>query len=385
MADLSLLLDQTSRTFALAIPLLPEPLRQQVTVAYLLFRTADSLEDATLWSRDARVQALQSLEQVLCEPDLNRATKLAREWLEHPPLVHAGYLALLQEFPGLLRANNQLSQAACETITSHTLRTVAGMIEFARRNERSDRLRLNTLSELHAYCYAVAGIVGEMLTELFLLECPTLARVADELRGRAVRFGEGLQLVNILKDAKADVREKRFLLPPDVPLEVVLEIAREDLLSSQEYIDALRVGNAPDGVIRFTALPVLLAGATLTGVEVRGSGAKISRAEVARIVEPLDLLVRGNQRRVADDARIDRRLDLAVGEHLAFDRRIVMDERDAQAVVELRPHHRDGGGNLRAPRGDGSLHFLLGLAKFIHVVNTSRQQQFGSDICVVER
>lgn len=152
MTDLSLLLDQTSRTFALAIPLLPEPLRQQVTVAYLLFRTADTLEDATLWSKDARVQALRSLEQVLRGPDVSHATSLAREWLEHPPLEHAGYLSLLQEFPGLLRANNELTEGARETINSHTLRTVAGMIEFARQNDRSDRLRLNTLSELRDYC-----------------------------------------------------------------------------------------------------------------------------------------------------------------------------------------------------------------------------------------
>ena len=38
------LLVETSRTFALAIPLLPEPTRRTVSVAYLLFRAADTLE-----------------------------------------------------------------------------------------------------------------------------------------------------------------------------------------------------------------------------------------------------------------------------------------------------------------------------------------------------
>ena len=42
------LLEKTSRTFALTVPLLPEPTRCEVTVAYLLFRVADTLEDATL-------------------------------------------------------------------------------------------------------------------------------------------------------------------------------------------------------------------------------------------------------------------------------------------------------------------------------------------------
>ncbi len=42
-ADLDTLLAETSRTFALAIPLLPEPTRHEVGVAYLLFRVADTL------------------------------------------------------------------------------------------------------------------------------------------------------------------------------------------------------------------------------------------------------------------------------------------------------------------------------------------------------
>ena len=41
-ADIDRLLVRTSRTFALAIPLLPEPLRREVGVAYLLFRIADT-------------------------------------------------------------------------------------------------------------------------------------------------------------------------------------------------------------------------------------------------------------------------------------------------------------------------------------------------------
>src|SRR5580658_3414801 len=51
MADVDRLLLHTSRTFALAIPQLPEPLRREVGVAYLLFRIADTFEDATRWPR----------------------------------------------------------------------------------------------------------------------------------------------------------------------------------------------------------------------------------------------------------------------------------------------------------------------------------------------
>src|SRR4051812_37988052 len=49
-ADIDRLLLRTSRTFALAIPELPEPLRREVGVAYLLFRIADTFEDANRWA-----------------------------------------------------------------------------------------------------------------------------------------------------------------------------------------------------------------------------------------------------------------------------------------------------------------------------------------------
>ena len=53
------LLVKTSRTFALAIPLLPEPTRREVTVAYLLFRIADTFEDASVeWDKPAQKRAL---------------------------------------------------------------------------------------------------------------------------------------------------------------------------------------------------------------------------------------------------------------------------------------------------------------------------------------
>ncbi len=53
------LLLKTSRTFALSIPLLPEPTRREVGIAYLLFRVADTLEDATLWTARRQVEQLE--------------------------------------------------------------------------------------------------------------------------------------------------------------------------------------------------------------------------------------------------------------------------------------------------------------------------------------
>lgn len=60
------LLVKTSRTFALAIPLLPEPTAHEVTVAYLLFRIADTFEDASvLWEKPQQQKALGELVELM--------------------------------------------------------------------------------------------------------------------------------------------------------------------------------------------------------------------------------------------------------------------------------------------------------------------------------
>jgi len=102
-AGLSLdgLLEKTSRTFALSIPLLPEPERLEVGVAYLLFRIADTFEDGALWPPERRQQALADFERMLVEP--SEASRLAREWVSSPPIAHEGYVELLEATPEVLR------------------------------------------------------------------------------------------------------------------------------------------------------------------------------------------------------------------------------------------------------------------------------------------
>ena len=57
MTDVNDLLQKTSRTFALTIPYLPPPTREEVGLAYLLFRIIDTFEDATRWSPEQRIAA----------------------------------------------------------------------------------------------------------------------------------------------------------------------------------------------------------------------------------------------------------------------------------------------------------------------------------------
>ncbi len=281
------LLEKTSRTFALSIPVLPEPTRREVTVAYLLFRIADTLEDATAWTAPRQIGELDALAEVLRNPTPDGAGVLAQRWVAEPPLEHEGYLELLRETPAVIEAFCDLSPPARGSVARHTIRTIERMASFVSRKQDGNELRLETTEDVRDYCYAVAGIVGEMLTELFLLDRDSLVPVAGHLRDRAATFGEALQLVNILKDSATDATEGRSFLPRQVDRAEFFALARRDLNVAGEYVRALQRAGAPRGVVEFCALPVLLAWSTLDRVERKGPGAKLSRLEVRRLVKRL--------------------------------------------------------------------------------------------------
>lgn len=292
MANLDDLLEKTSRTFALAIPLLPEPTRREVSVAYLLFRIADTFEDAERWTPAVRRKALAEFGDLLVAPDAEAASRLAREWTSLPPCAQAGYLELLQETPAVLEDFLALSSPARDLVRAHVRRSAEGMSAFVSRMTPDGDLRLADLAELRAYCYAVAGIVGEMLTELFLLGRDVLRSIAPFLRDRAASFGEGLQLVNILKDSATDLRQGRRYLPLSADRGEVFALARGDLRAAEEYVLGLQRQHAPRGLVGFTALPVELAWASLVRIEKFGPGSKVTRPEVfliaRRVARALD-------------------------------------------------------------------------------------------------
>lgn len=257
--EIAALLEKTSRTFALTIPLLEEPLRRRVGLAYLLFRIADTLEDADLWDRDQRLSALRSFGQWLGGG--------RGEWRHaSPPTKDAACLELLD------RADAVLAEVP-DTERGHVKRTAHGMAEFVARQDEGGSIQLADLADLRAYCYVVAGIVGELLTELF--------GAAPVLWEEAKLFGEGLQLVNILKDAPSDAKQGRVYLPASVPRADVVRLAREDLVVAERYAKELRERGAKAGTIAFCTLPRMLAVATLDRLD--EGKPKLTREEVAVI------------------------------------------------------------------------------------------------------
>ena len=316
-ADLDQLLEGSSRTFALTIPLLPEPTRREVTVAYLLFRLADTLEDGEAWSRLQRARGLRALEALLVRAqaggEAGATAALAasvggftEELRRDPPTSHPGYRALNEAAPEVFAELDGLAPGAREVVLRHLLVTTRGMAEGLEQDDGAAEgrgLRLRSLGQLRRYCYLVAGVVGEMLTELFLLDAPidpkgesALAAVAVTLRAHARAFGEGLQLTNILKDQGDDAREERHFVPEAVERRSLFALARQDLEGATRYVGALLAARAPEGLVAFTALPVRLALDTLAAVEARGAGAKVTREQLAQAMEEVAGMLRGERR-----------------------------------------------------------------------------------------
>jgi phytoene synthase len=68
--------------------------------------------------------------------------------------------------------------------------------------------RYETFEELYPYCYRVASTVGLMSIEIFGYSKP-------EAKQYAINLGIALQLTNILRDLKVDLRSGRFYLPQE--------------------------------------------------------------------------------------------------------------------------------------------------------------------------
>ena len=206
------ILQEVSRTFALTIPQLPSGLRDVVGNAYLLCRIADTIEDEPTLLADEKREFSERFIQVVAgeEPPAPFAERLA------PRLSDSMLLAerqLVANTPRVLRLTQGFSERQRAALVRCVRIMSCGMAEF----QQSPGLKgLDDLPHLDRYCYHVAGVVGEMLTELFCDYSAEIDRQRDKLLQLAVSFGQGLQMTNILKDIWDDRARGACWLPRDV-------------------------------------------------------------------------------------------------------------------------------------------------------------------------
>ena len=206
------ILQGVSRTFALTIPQLPDPLCDVVGNAYLLCRIADTIEDEPALSVAQKQVFSERFIEIVGGRE--RAEDFAREL--RPLLSDAmpeSEHDLIANTARVVRVTHRFRPAQRDALERCVSIMSRGMAEF-QRNATIDGL--DDLGHLDRYCYHVAGVVGEMLTELFCDYSTEIGERRSELLGLSVSFGQGLQMTNILKDVWDDRRRGACWLPRDV-------------------------------------------------------------------------------------------------------------------------------------------------------------------------
>jgi farnesyl-diphosphate farnesyltransferase len=206
------ILPHVSRTFALTIPQLPPPLRTAVTSAYLLCRIADTIEDEPALSAAETLAFLQRFKAAVAgtaEPALV-ARDLGRRLSQRTLPAERDLVSNMDRVIRLTRALDEAPRAAIQRCIDLMC---SGMPQF--QHNASVRGLART-SDLDAYCYFVAGVVGEMLTELFCGHSAEIARHRASLQDLAASFAQGLQMTNILKDVWEDRSRGACWLPQEV-------------------------------------------------------------------------------------------------------------------------------------------------------------------------
>ncbi len=227
------ILEGVSRTFALTIPCLPENLRVPVANAYLLCRIADTIEDDTVLDTDSKrrygawfVRVVKGL-----EPAAGFADDLSP--ILGPETLKAER-ELIQRTADVIRVTHSLASSQRRAMT----RCVALMSQGMHRFQNSAGPQgLENMRQMDEYCYFVAGVVGEMLTELFSDHARDIAARRARMLELAPSFGQGLQMTNILKDIFEDHKRGICWLPRsefDLGPESRRFVGKFDLIDSVE-------------------------------------------------------------------------------------------------------------------------------------------------------
>lgn len=213
------LLQGVSRSFFLTLRVLPRQLQQPIGTAYLLARAADTISDTAVVSADKRGVALCHFrDQLLAdEPSLVTFEQLQAEFIGR--LDHAAEKALLAKLPQLFELLAQQCAADQRLIRKVVLTLIAGMASdfeaFPLLTESAaTAVALRDCEQLERYTYLVAGCVGEFWTAISSVHLDALREWDQALQmQRGIRFGQALQMTNILRDVPRDLRIGRCYLP----------------------------------------------------------------------------------------------------------------------------------------------------------------------------
>ncbi|MEI7865027.1 MAG: squalene/phytoene synthase family protein [Chthoniobacterales bacterium] len=270
------ILRRTSRSFYLTLRLLPHAMRGDASLGYLLARAMDTIADTPGRSLAQRADILHAAAASLGAPAIPAYDAAA--WSDVPRDLAERYL--LAGLPSLWHRMAERPSPARARLSGVLRCILEGQIfDLERFGPGASPL---AEAELERYTFLVAGSVGEFWTDLAAAELPRFsADPQDVMRARGRRYGQALQLVNILRDRRMDEAMGRVYVSGDDTARWALQ-AREWLGEAGPYCQSLCSGR-----LRYaTLLPALLGWRTLSIDASYAPGEltpmKVSRPEVRR-------------------------------------------------------------------------------------------------------
>jgi farnesyl-diphosphate farnesyltransferase len=300
------ILRSVSRSFYLSVRFLPAQLREPVALAYLLARTTDTVADTARLSGTVRTETLKMLSNgIQGTASREVAVNLSASFV--PLQENVAEQTLLRSLPDCLEWLEHVASADRNDIRVVLAKITRGqMLDLERFDSPTDIRMLQSSADLDEYTYLVAGGVGEFWTRLCFRHVRDFATLGeDEMLALGKRYGMGLQLINVLRDAGSDLRIGRCYFPEEELSAAGLtaaqirseperfqpiykrwtEKAQQELECGVQYSRAIRNRR----VRAATVLPALIGARTLALLEHDGVAAlqrtvKISRQEVRRMI-----------------------------------------------------------------------------------------------------
>ena len=224
------LLRDVSRSFYLTLRVLPAAVRRPIGLGYLLARATDTIADTDLLPVSERLQALAQLRarilgEVQSPLDLSRwVSAQTGAGTLTGSVAERELLQRTESAVGLLETLNAFERERVrEVLKTITSGQILDLKRFGAASP-AQPVALANQAELDDYTYRVAGCVGEFWTRICRSNLFPNHPVSEvRLVAEGIRYGQGLQWVNILRDLPKDLRQGRCYLPADRLAEVGLK------------------------------------------------------------------------------------------------------------------------------------------------------------------
>jgi farnesyl-diphosphate farnesyltransferase len=214
------ILSKVSRSFYLSLAILPRAMRSQLSAAYLVARAADTIADTRLVQAERRIELLDGMKRALVDPetiapyvsDVGAQLMAPEAGVDE---TSAAERLLLTRLGDCLRRLGDFEEGDRDRARKVLETLIAGMErDLSRFSDAGKLVALETVADLDEYTYMAAGCVGEYWTVMTAAHVPTVRRLArPDFVARGVRLGKALQLVNVIRDAAADLAQGRCYVP----------------------------------------------------------------------------------------------------------------------------------------------------------------------------